>query len=273
MIDFLLRNQDAFIVGFIFMVAGSGLGALWSNLRDKDISKNINRRKKSLPQVVDDSEVMISPLPRNQRSHQSQPDDLIPIIYAAVAGVCLLYLYWRYEIIVTLTSIAFFLIAFFCSASIYAYIKNQIGGKGWIIYLSLILAASFYSFVLITSAIQPTYAPGSLQSMQAVFQVEGFNGLIGLFTLETVPWYLTHVTGVFLLFYMQIRMTASLAHYTSIVHIGATGKREGLPLFIARITKRYRKPKGNIILLIVLSISSYYLINGHVYVWYYSYMQ
>jgi hypothetical protein len=192
----------------------------------------------------------------------------LPIIYALIVGCCFVYVYWRSEVIITLTSITFFLIAFFSSASIYAYIKNRIGGIEWIVYLSAIIAVTFFTFVLIISAIQPTYAPESFANIQDIFHSKNLSGILNI-----LPWLLTHVFGVFLLFYTQIRMAASLAHYSSIIHIDTTGNKSGAALFLAQKTRNYRSPVKNISLLIVLSVASYFLINGHTYVWYSNYIK
>ncbi len=113
---------------------------------------------------------------------------------------------------------------------------------------------------------QPEYAPEGFSYIQDIFRDYGVKGLINLLTLESIPWLLSHVMGVFLLLYMQFRMAGSLVHYTSVVHIGTTGKNRGLAFQAAKLTKSYRSPYKNIFILLLLSVISYYFINGHAYV-------
>jgi hypothetical protein len=271
MLEFLVRNQDAFIVGFIFLVAGSGLGSLWAALQGRNKSIPKIQPKQSLPEIVEQSaKVFYVPLEiranNGYSSKRNNQDDVLPFIYVAIVLLCGLYIYWRYEVLIALTSISFFLISFFSSASLYAYIKDQIGGNDWIIYLSAILFVSFFSFILILSALQPEYAPDGFSSIQQIFRDHGVKGLIKLLTLESIPWLVSHVIGVFFLVYMQFRMASSLVHYTSIVRIGSTGKIDGLAFQMAKLTKKYRSPYKNIFILIFLSVISYYFINGYAYI-------
>lgn len=271
MLEFLIRNQDSFIVSFIFLVAGSGLGPLWAALQRRSSNPKQTQPKQSLPEIVERSERVIY-VPANtrpdndRRTRSNNQDDILPLIYGALFLLCGLYVYWRYEILIALTSISFFLISFFSSASLYAYVKNQIGGNEWVIYLSAILFASFFSFILIASALRPEYAPDGFSSIQQIFRDSGLKGLINLLTLESIPWLLTHVMGVFFLLYMQLRMASSLLHYTSVVHIGATGKEKGLVFEMAKLTRKYRNPYKNMFILMFLSVVSYYFINGHAYI-------
>lgn len=270
MLEFLARNQDSFIVSFIFLVAGSGLGPLWAALKGRDGQNKESQPKQSLPEVVDRSaKIVYVPVEyslNNRCNSNANQDDILPFICVAVFVLCGLYIYWRYEVLIALTSVSFFLISFFSSASLYAYIKNQIGGNGWVIYLSAVLFASFFSLVLISSALQPEYAPDGFSQIQEIFREHGVTGLINLLTLESVPWLLSHVMGVFFLLYMQFRMACSLMHYSSVVHIGTTGKRDGVAFRMARLTRSYRSPYKNIFILFFLSFISYYFINGYVYI-------
>ena len=271
MLEFLIRNQDSFIVSFIFLVAGSGLGPLWAALQRRNSNPKTTQLKQSLPEIVEQSDkvVYIPVEARTNNGHSSRnnnQDDILPFIYGAIILLCGLYVYWRYEILIALTSISFFLISFYSSASLYAYIKNQIGGNDWIIYLTAILFTSFFTLILISSALQPEYAPDGFSSIQQIFRDYGVKGLISLLTLESIPWLLTHVMGVFFLLYMQLRMASSLVHYTSVVHIGTTGKKNGLAFQMAKLTRKYRSPYKNIFILMFLSVISYYFINGHAYI-------
>jgi len=273
MLEFILRNKDAIILGFIFLLLGGAVSPLFAALFRKN-SQEQKESPKTFTQIVeiDNSQEINNYYNRaDDRRHldeRGQPDDIMIMMYCVVAICFFGYLYWRQEILLTLTSISLFSIGLFIGAAIYAYIKDAIDGAGWTAYLIFTLGVAGFSFILIASALKPEYAPDGLDAFQMIFRQQKFAGIIRALDIESFTWLVTHVAGVFILFYIQIRLSLSLGHYLSIVNLNTAIRPQRLSVWVARRTKKYKNPLWNGFVLSFLCFVSHVLINGYGYVWY-----
>lgn len=264
MLEFVLRNQDNIILGLVFLLLGAAIGPLLSSLFSK--KEHSQRPPVTLSQIVqiDNS----SRVTNNYYSGGVHSEDPAPAVSIAVVACCFGYLYWRQEILLTLTSISLFSIGLFLGTAIYAYAKDMIDGAGWTVYLIFSCVVAVLSFVLIASALKPTYAPAGLDAFQSILRQQKLGGLIRVMTLDSTTWLMTHVTGVFLLFIMQIRLSLSLGHYLALVDLSSAMTPRSLSSWFAVRTKKYKNPLWNGFVLSVMYVASYVLINGYAYVWY-----
>lgn len=262
MIDFIIRNQDNIILGFIFMLMGGAIGPLISSLFSKKEHRAILPITLSQIIYIDKSTISIGRV-------QSTSNDDMAAFYFVIVASCLGYIYWRHEILLTLTSISLFSIGMFIGTAIYAYVHDSIDGAGWTCYLILTSAISVFSFVLIAGALAPIYAPSGLNEFQNIFRQQQLSGLIrALGSIDSVIWMITHVMGVFLLFYIHARLSLSLAHYLAVMRLSRSNNESGITLWLAIKTQKYSNPILNAVLLLSLCAISYVLINGYVYIWY-----
>jgi hypothetical protein len=199
---------------------------------------------------------------------RSQSDDSMPAVLFFTVICCLGYLYWRQEILLTLTSISLFSIGLFIGSAIYAYIKDAIDGAGWTIYLIFSCGVAIFSFILIASALKPTYAPEGLDAFQTIFRRQKLTGLIKVLNIEALTWLITHIFGVLLLLYAQVHLSLSIGHYLAVVDLISAPNPRRLSIWFAARTDRYRNPMRNGIVLTISCFLSYILINGYGYVWY-----
>lgn len=266
MLDFVLRNRDAIILGFIFLLLGGAISPLISAIFRKGTQEQ--KPPKTLTQIVEIDNSQETNNYYYGANSKGQPEDTMPIMYFAIAVCFLGYLYWRQEILLTLTSISLFSIGLFIGAAFYAYAKDAIDGAGWTAYLIFTLGVAVFSFVLIASALEPAYAPDGLDAFQIIFRRQKLAGIIRVLNMESFTWLLTHITGVFVLFYIQMQLSLSLGHYLSIVNLNTAIKPNRLTVWFAIRTKKYKNPIWNGFVLAFLCFVSYVLINGYGYVWY-----
>lgn len=265
-LDFVIRNQDNIILGFIFMLMGVAIGPLISSILGKKEDRSISPMTLSQIVYIDKSTTINNPLPA--RSQATGNDDMA-IFYIVIFASCLGYIYWRHEILLTLTSISLFSIGMFIGTAIYAYANDSIDGAGWTWYLIFTSAISIFSFVLIAGALAPTYAPSGLNEFQNIFRQQHLPGLIkAMGSIDALTWMITHVMGVFLLFYIHARVSLSLAHYLAVMRLGRSINHSRIAFWLATKTHKYRNPILNAVSISFLSVISYILINGYAYVWY-----
>lgn len=265
MLDFVLRNQDAIILGAIFLILGGAIGPLLSSLFKKEDSQQ--QRPITLTQII---EIDNSRQTNNNYAgtNRVQPDDEMPVIMFVMVASCFGYIYWRQEILLTLTSLSLFSIGLFIGSAIYAYINDAIDGAGWTVYLLFACGVAIFSFVLIASAIKPMYAPEGLDSFQTIFRQQNLSSLIEIIEINTVTWLIMHVSGVFLLFYAQFRLSLSLGHYLAVVNLSSAPTPSRLALWFAAKTKKYSRPMWNGVTLTVSCLLSFILINGYGHLWF-----
>lgn len=200
---------------------------------------------------------------------QTISNDDMAIFYISIFASCLGYIYWRHEILLTLTSISLFAIGMFIGTAIYSYANDLIDGAGWTGYLIFTSAVSVFSFVLIGGALAPTYAPSGLNEFQNIFRQQHLPGLIkAMGSIDSFTWMITHVTGVFLLFYIHARLSLSLAHYLAVMKLSRSSNESRITLWLATKTRKYSNPIFNAVSLSILCVISYLLINGYVYILY-----
>lgn len=265
MLDFILRNQDAIILGTVFLILGGAISPLISSLFKKE--GNQQRQPITLTQIV---KIDNSKNTNNYYcvANKPQPDDTAPIVMFVLVACCLGYLYWRQEILLTLTSISLFSIGLSIGSAIYAYVNDAIDGTGWTVYLIFACVVAIFSFILIASAIKPTYAPDGLDAFQTILRQQKLSGLIKAMRIEAITWLIPHVVGVFLLFYAQLRLSLSLGHYLAIVNLSSTSDPSRFSLWFVATTNKYRSPIWNGVTLTIACLLSFILINGYGYVWY-----
>ncbi len=266
MLDFVNRNQDGIILGFIFLLMGGAIGPLISSLFGK--KEDCSTSPTTLSQIVyiDKSTTINNPPP--MRGQATNNDDMA-MFYISIFASCLGYIYWRHEVLLTLTSVSLFSIGMFIGTAIYAYINNSIDGAGWAWYLIFTSAVSVFSFTLIAGALAPTYAPSGLNEFQNIFRQQHLLGLIkAMGSIDSFTWMITHVLGVFLLFYIHARLSLSLVHYLAVTKLSRSSHESRMTLWLATKTRKYHNPILNAVSLSSLCVISYILINGYAYVWY-----
>lgn len=247
------------------MLMGGAIGPLISSLFGKREDRSTLPTTLSQIIYIDKSRTINNP-PRS-RARSAGNDDM-PIFYFFIVASCFGYIYWRYEVLLTLTSVSLFSIGMFIGTAIYAYVNDSIDGTGWTWYLIFTSAISVFSFVLIAGALAPTYAPSGLNEFQNIFRQQHFPGLIkAMGDIDSFTWMMTHVMGVFLLFYIHARVSLSLAHYLAVTRLSRSGNKSRMTLWLATKTRKYRNPILNAVSLSILCAISYILINGYVYVW------
>lgn len=266
MLDFVIRNQDSIILGIVFMLMGAAVGPLIESFFGK--KENRSSPATTLSQIVYiDKSTTINNRPSARR--QTTSNDDMAFFYIAIFASCFGYIYWRQEILLTLTSISLFSIGVFIGTAIYSYANDSIDGAGWTGYLVFTSAVSIFSFVLIAGALAPTYAPVGLNEFQNIFRQQHLAGLIkAMGSIESLTWMITHVTGVFLLFYIHTRLSLSLVHYLAVMKLSRSGNESRMMIWLAAKTRKYSNPILNTVSLSILCVISYFMINGYAYVWY-----
>jgi hypothetical protein len=264
MLDFLLRNHDNIILGLFFLMAGFPVGALFTRLLGK--KETVPAALVQIGKVI---EVPVSqPGYTRRRSGSSTSDsDSMALGYIAIALLCFGFIYWHAQILLTAVSCVCFSVGFFFGTTLYAYRIDAIDGGGWTLYLLFTFCIGVLSFVLVDSALRPTYAPQGFDSYQNVLRQGRLGDFLRWVGLHNLTWLVTHVTGVLILFYVQVRLVLSLIHYISMLRL-ATSEPGPIARWFAVSTRKYRNPIKNCFTLSSLGILSYLLINGYAFVWY-----
>ncbi|MEZ0233093.1 MAG: hypothetical protein ACAH12_09660 [Methylophilaceae bacterium] len=190
------------------------------------------------------------------------------VIYLGMAAAVLGYIYYREEILLTITSVSFFSIGLLVGACLYASYHRLIDGTAWTLYLILTLMIMSFTFVLIDGALYPEYAPAGLDSLQTIFREQKLAGLIKALHIETISWLVTHVFGIVILFFIQIRLSLSLGHYLSVVNLATSVEPWQMTIWFYKKTKRYQNPLENSLILLGSCAAAYVLINGIFYMWF-----
>ncbi|MFL9863770.1 hypothetical protein PQR67_06255 [Paraburkholderia fungorum] len=264
MLDFLLRNQDNLIIGLFFLLVGYPVGQLYSRLLG---------RQETLPAAsVRIGKVVEVPVPRSDYTRQrntSSGDDSDTMVFGQIVMVllCFGFVYWREQVLLAAVSVVCFSIGLFVGATLYAHKIDAIDRSGWTLYLLFTFCVGVLSFVLLDSALRPTYAPQAFGSYQDVLRQERIGVFLRWVGWKDLTWLITHVAGVFVLFYVQVRMVLSLVHYLAMLRL-AVSSSGSIARWFAIVTRKYRNPLRNCFTLTLLSILSFLLVNGYAFVWY-----
>jgi hypothetical protein len=264
MLDFLLRNEDSIIINLFFMMIGVPVGVLFTRLLGK--KETVPAARVRIGKVI---EVPV-PLPgyaRRQARQSGDDADSMMFGYIVIAALCFGFVYWHEQVLFTAASFVCFSVGFFLGTTLYAYKIDAIDGSGWTLYLLFTCGIGILSFVLVDSALRPTYAPPSFGSYQEVLRQERLGVFLRRVGLRNLTWLVTHVAGVFALFYVQVRLVLSLVHYVSMLRL-ATSRPGPVARWLAVSTRKYGNPIKNCFTLTALGLASFLLINGYAFVWY-----
>ncbi|MEN8516544.1 hypothetical protein [Burkholderia sp. RS02] len=264
MLDFLLRNEDSIIIGVFFMLIGFPVGVLFSRLLGK-------HEATPAPSVRIGAVIEVPvPLPgytRRQIRSSANDSDSMALGYIVIAVLCFGFVYWHEQVLLAAVSFVCFSVGLFFGTTLYAYKIDAIDGSGWTLYLLFTCGIGVLSFVLIDSATRPTYAPQAFESYQEVLRTSRLGAFLQWAGLRNLTWLVTHVAGVFILFYVQVRLVLSLVHYLAMLRL-ATSTSGPIVRWFAVSTRKYKNPIKNCFTLTSLGIVSFLLINGYAFVWY-----
>ncbi|MBN3823664.1 hypothetical protein G3O00_08530 [Burkholderia sp. Ac-20384] len=264
MLDFLLRNQDNLIIGFFFLLVGFPVGQLYSRLLGKQ--EVLPAATVRVGTIV---EVPVSPTTYSRRRNAPSGSDSDSMMLGQVVVVllCFGFVYWHEQVLLAAAAAVCFSIGLFVGATLYAHKIDAIDRNGWSAYLLLTFCVAVLSFVLIDSALRPIYAPPEFGSYQDVLRREKIGVFLRWVGLKNLTWLVTHVAGVFLLLYVQVRLVLSLVHYLAMLRL-ATSACGAITQWFAVSTRKYGNPTKNCVILVSMSIASFLLVNGYAFVWY-----
>lgn len=261
MVEFISRNIDAIILSTIFLFLGYALSLISSKSKNNQATQ---KRPITLIQITN-IKTYRSTTPTDKLN--TQDGNFFAIL--TILACCFGYIFWRQEILLTLSLISSLSIGMFIGSTVYAYNNNAIEGTGWATYLLFSCATTIFLFILIASAFSPSHAPDNFSNFQTILRQEKLTGLIkAMKEMNTLTWLITHVFGVIILFYIQVRLTLSTGYYLALININSTTQPARLIIWYISKAARYRNPIKNTMILTATCLLSYLLINGHIYLWY-----
>jgi hypothetical protein len=264
-------KQVDIYINLVFMLMGLVLGVIIDTLReDKSQEKfpRIQELKITVKQIENLTENHLS---QNQQKSQNSSGVTLVYIYLTVFG--LIYLFYRNEVLNSLLIFNSFLLSLWMGATLHSLRKNYFSGLQWNMYLLLVFIFSVGLFVISNKASVPNYAPPNLDKIQSIVLKSGISHLSDYFDLNGLMWFVIHILGVFLLFYIQIGMILSLVHhyvmgsYTLHYMDSEYVNNESIPWLAAK-TYNYRNFGKNYLFTTIFALISYFCVSGDFFVWY-----
>lgn len=252
------KEMDIYISLF-FTLLGLILGVIVDCIRDSNVSATqrvfINV---TLTNVVN---------PINQcKVKQLNERDLFPVIICITTTLLIAYLFFRSEILNTLSLVTVFIISLWAGSTLHSIYKGYFIGIGWFIALAFSLAFCTTALFLVNKAITPDYAPKYFQYSQEIINESGVLGLTNYFTLQDLPWFTFHIIGIVMLVLAKIRMTLSSTYFVLAGHTIYYQQQNNS--WLVKRTRKYADLRNTIIYVSILSVAAYYFISGNFYMWF-----
>jgi hypothetical protein len=243
---------------------GLALGEIVSSLKEKTNKSLGNQENISINQILNFTENNLS-----QNTHKPQNSNDIVLIYLIFFG--LLYLFYRNEILNILLISNLFMIALWAGITIHSLRKSYFAGFRWWIYLLLVFVYNVGLFAISSKAAVPNYAPSNFEHVQDIVFKGGIYHLKDYFSLDDFYWILFHITGVIILFFMQISIILSLI-YNCTMGEYARGYVNGnsntsMPWLVAK-TVKYRHFEIKFLWNLVFGFIAYSFVSGNFFAWF-----
>lgn len=261
LLDVIQSKQVDIYISLFFTLLGLVLGVIVDSLRSGNPSP-ANQQGHIFNLTVNN---VINP-PRSTPSKTQDDQGLFALIALLTVTFGIAYLFFRSEILNTLSFITIFSISLWAGGTIHSLYKGYFAGGAWFVSLAFSSVFCVIALFLVSKAFSPDYAPKNFPYSQEIINKHGVTGLKAYFNEQDLRWFLFHLVGVFFLFQAKIRMTLSSTYFLTAGKLSlAENPREP---WIVKRTRKYASLSTNILYVSLLSVGAYYFISGNFFMWF-----
>lgn len=209
--------------------------------------------------------------PRRPSERKNKSDDSAPIVIG-VGLLLLSFFYAKYQIefIAAVMGFSTFILSFIMFTVFFGISKNIVHDLDWKRYLYTTFLLALLGYPMMYIALNPFYAPIEVSNMNSAINNDGIVGMFKEFGIKGVGFLMFQSLGFITLTMAMLLQTLSLTFYTAITQLAITEIKRPVVSFIAQLTTRFQSPYRVMVISVVLYISSFILISGIGYDWWYS---
>jgi len=261
LLEIIQSKQVDIYISLFFTLLGLVLGVIVDSIRSGNPSP-ANQQGHTFNLTVNN---IINP--PDSKPSQTQDDQGLFVLIAILTAIFgITYLFFRSEILNTLSFITIFSISLWAGGTLHSLYKGYFAGGAWFVSLAFSSAFCVLALFLVSKAFSPDYAPENFPYSQAIINKYGVTGLESYFNAQDFRWFIFHLFGVFFLFQAKIRMTLSSIYFLTAGKLSlATNPREP---WIVKRTRKYANLSTNILYVSLLSVGAYYFISGNFFMWF-----